>query len=102
VVTDASRPTKISTGITGLAVHPDPLLALASIYNSTLSTLSTLPATSVYRQALESLTKHRLATVEKAAGDIGSVEKELGMVEVLIEEGKAEQKLMGKMIEWKA
>jgi NADH dehydrogenase (ubiquinone) 1 alpha subcomplex subunit 5 len=97
------RPLKTSTGITGLAVHPDPLPALKSTYTSTLSLLSSLPATSVYRQATEAITKHRLKLVEGANGDIEAVEKGLGgIVETAIEEAKAEENLVGKMIEWKA
>lgn len=94
---------KSSTGITGLAVHPDPLPALTSAYKSTLSLLQTLPATSVYRQATEAITKHRLSLVESAGGDIGVAEKGLGgMVETSLEEAKSEQALAGKMVEWKA
>jgi NADH dehydrogenase (ubiquinone) 1 alpha subcomplex subunit 5 len=94
---------KSSTGITGLAVHPDPLPALASTYKSTLSLLQSLPETSVYRQATEAITKHRLSLVESAEGDIVAAEKSLGgMVETSLEEAKAEEGVAGKMIEWKA
>ncbi|KAK4689480.1 NADH dehydrogenase (ubiquinone) 1 alpha subcomplex subunit 5, partial [Tremellales sp. Uapishka_1] len=99
----ALKPIKISTGITGLAVHPEPLPALKSTYTSTISILATLPSTSVYRQATETLTEHRLSVVESAGGDIEKVEQELGnIVEVLLEEGKAEALLAGKMGEWKS
>jgi NADH dehydrogenase (ubiquinone) 1 alpha subcomplex subunit 5 len=94
---------KSSTGITGLAVHPDPLPALASTYKSTLSLLQSLPETSVYRQATEAITKHRLSLVESAEGDIVAAEKSRGgMVETSLEEAKAEEGVAGKMIEWKA
>ncbi|KAK8866167.1 hypothetical protein IAR55_001318 [Kwoniella newhampshirensis] len=103
VLLSALKPVKASTGITGIEVHPDPLPALKSIYSSTLSTLSTLPPTSVYRQATEALTKHRLSVVEKSGDDVGQVEGEFGkIVELLLDEAKTEQGLVAKMTEWKA
>jgi len=84
-------------------VHPKPLPALTQLYTETLSALSALPAESVYRQGTESLTKARLAIVQKAGEDITAAERELGsMVEVAIEEAQAEKALVGKMAEWKA
>lgn len=96
------RPIKFSTGITGLPPHPDPLPILRATYTSTLHLLSNLPPTSVYRQATEAITKHRLQLVEKAGEDVKAVEGELGMVEGILEEAKAEQALVGKMLEWKS
>lgn len=94
---------KTSTGITGLEVHANPLPALSATYQSTLNLLESIPSTSVYRQATEAITKHRLSIVQKANGDITAVEKELGaMVEQTLTEAKDEEKLTGKMIEWKA
>ncbi|EIW72367.1 NADH dehydrogenase (ubiquinone) 1 alpha subcomplex 5 [Tremella mesenterica] len=98
----AIRSIKASTGITGLPAHPDPLPALSHIYASTLSLLSSIPSTSVYRQATQAVTEHNLNIVEKAKGDVASVERELGMVEKLIEAAKEEQNLAGKMLEWKS
>ncbi|WOO82873.1 NADH dehydrogenase [ubiquinone] 1 alpha subcomplex subunit 5 [Vanrija pseudolonga] len=93
---------KASTGITGVPVHSNPLPALTKVYNQTLTSLSALPATSVYRQAAEALTKHRLAVVEKANGDIPAVEKELGtIVEVALQEAESELSLSGQVAEWK-
>jgi NADH dehydrogenase (ubiquinone) 1 alpha subcomplex subunit 5 len=98
-----SSPLKASTGITGLAVHPDPLPELLSTYKSTLSVISTFPQESVYRQATEALLKHRTAIVEKAAGDVAAVEKELdaGQIEQVLDVAKDELQLAGKMFEWK-
>ncbi|WVF70227.1 hypothetical protein IAT40_005016 [Kwoniella sp. CBS 6097] len=99
----ALKPIKVSTGITGLEPHPNPLPALKSIYSSTLSQLSTLPQASVYRQAVEALTKHRLAVVESSGNDIAKAEGEFGnMIEVILEEAKSEQGLVGKVAEWKS
>ena len=53
------------TGITGLSAHPAPRSTLIYLYNSTLDKLKQFPENSVYRQATENLTKHRLQVVEK-------------------------------------
>lgn len=97
------RGTKVSTGITGLAVHPDPLPVLTQTYKSTLSLLSQLPAESVYRQATEAVLKQRAAIIEKANGDVEAVERELdaGQIEQVILVAKDEQSLAAKMLEWK-
>ncbi|KAL1408878.1 hypothetical protein Q8F55_005692 [Vanrija albida] len=98
----AASALKASTGITGVAVHPNPLPALTKVYNQTLTSLSALPATSVYRQAAEALTKHRLALVEQANGDIAAAEKELGTIaEVALLEAQSELTLSGQVAEWK-
>jgi len=97
----AVRPPKATTDLTGVAVHPDPLPALKQTYTETLSILSTLPPTAVYRQATEALTKHKAAIVDGANGDVHKVEDQLGMVEKLLIEAKGELKLAGKMLEWK-
>jgi hypothetical protein len=58
------------TGLTGLTTHPAPRPALILTYHQTLEKLQQLPASSVYRQSTEALTKHRLSIVEstKPAG----------------------------------
>ncbi|KAL9046428.1 MAG: hypothetical protein Q9214_000732 [Letrouitia sp. 1 TL-2023] len=48
------------TGLTGLFTHPRPRPHLLYLYTTTLSRLALLPPHSIYRQATESLTKHRL------------------------------------------
>lgn len=53
------------TGLTGLSTHPAPRTALIYTYNKTLDKLKQIPASSVYRQSVENLTKHRLAIVEE-------------------------------------
>jgi NADH dehydrogenase (ubiquinone) 1 alpha subcomplex subunit 5 len=93
----------VSTGITGLAVHPDPLPVLTQTYKSTLSVLSQIPAESVYRQATEAILKQRVAIIEKANGDVEAVEREMdaGQIEQVLQVAKDEQTLAGKMMEWK-
>lgn len=54
-----------ATGLTGLTTHPAPRAALLYTYRQTLERLKQIPASSVYRQSVENLTKHRLAIVEE-------------------------------------
>ncbi|KAI0348048.1 Ndufa5, NADH-ubiquinone oxidoreductase subunit [Trametopsis cervina] len=95
---------KATTGITGLPVHPNPLPELVKTYQSTLTTLSAFPSTSVYRQAVEALTQRKLNIVEGANGDISAAEKELdeGHIEESIDIAQDELKLAAQMFEWKA
>lgn len=95
---------KTTTGVTGLAVHSNPIPALTQTYKSTLEALAALPSTSVYRQGTEALTLKKLGILEKANGDISAVEKELdeGQIEESLLIASDELKLVGKMAEWKA
>lgn len=95
---------KTTTGITGLKVHANPLPELAKTYQSTLSALSALPSSSVYRQGVEALTQHKLSIVQKANGDIEAAEKELdeGHIEESLDIAKDELELVAKIAEWKA
>ncbi|KAJ7706133.1 ETC complex I subunit conserved region-domain-containing protein [Mycena rosella] len=93
-----------TTGLTGLAVHPNPLPVLATTYEATLEHLTRIPATSVYRQAAEALVQKKLDIVKAANTDIAAVEKGLG--EGIIEESLLiavdELRLSAEMLEWKA
>jgi len=93
-----------STGLTGLAVHPNPLPELTKAYESTLNVLSTIPETSVYRQGVEALTRNKLRVIQEANGDVAAVEKKLdeGLIEQALDVAKDELSLVSKMIEWKA
>jgi NADH dehydrogenase (ubiquinone) 1 alpha subcomplex subunit 5 len=95
---------KSTTGITGIPVHPNPLLALSETYRATLSLASSIPATSVYRQSVEALTQNKLKIVEDANGDIAAVEKQLdeGQIEEALAVAKDELKLVSNIMEWKA
>lgn len=108
------RGSKLTTGITGLPVHPNPLPVLLETYRSTLSSLQAhIPAGVVYRQSAEAITQHRISVVEKHAGKDGNqggeqaiqaIERELnqGIVEELIKIAEDEQTLVPKMAEWKS
>ncbi|KAJ7181702.1 ETC complex I subunit conserved region-domain-containing protein [Mycena crocata] len=93
-----------TTGLTGLAVHPDPLPVLTFTYQSTLEHLERIPETSVYRQATEALIQNKLNIVKAANADVAAVEKGLG--EGVIEESLLiavdELKVAILMRDWKA
>lgn len=90
---------------------------MAETYSSTLSLLQEFPSSSVYKNSLEALTKHRLSEVVKAnesgvtpeaietefkgdyAGLLGNPAVQLE--EVLVE-AENELGLAAKMLEWKA
>lgn len=109
---------KKSTNITGLDVSTSPLTELESRYQKTLSLLTTLPETSVYRQATAALTQQRLEIVSKYVGDANAVqsqpeqveriyesaeaELDAGQLEQVLEQAQAEYRLAAKMVDWKA
>ena len=95
---------KRTTGVHGLAVHPDPLPALIKTYESTLSTISSIPQTSVYRQSVEALVRNKLNIVKNADGNITAAEQQLneGQIEEAMDIAADELSLAAKMIEWKA
>ena len=95
---------KLSAGIHGLAVHPNPLPELTKTYESTLSALSSIPEHAAYRQGAEALTLKKLKIVQDANGDVAQVEKQLdeGQIEQAIAIANDELGLVSKMTEWKA
>ncbi|KAK2044062.1 hypothetical protein LZ31DRAFT_304960 [Colletotrichum somersetense] len=52
------------TGLTGLWTHNTPRSTLLFLYSTTLEKLKTFPESSLYRQSVEAITKHRLSLVE--------------------------------------
>ncbi|CAJ2512184.1 Uu.00g051990.m01.CDS01 [Anthostomella pinea] len=54
------------TGLTGLYTHSSPRSSLLYLYSRTLTKLQQFPESSLYRQSIEALTKHRQAIVEAA------------------------------------
>lgn len=92
-----------TTGLTGLDSHPNPLPALREAYESTLSRVSSIPKTSVYRQSVEALTRNKLAVAQNE-NTVDRLETQLdeGMIEQSIQIANDELNLMEKMIEWKA
>ena len=96
--------TKLSTGITGIPVHKNPLPVLSKLYENTLAGLATLPEHSVYRQGTEAVVRHKLSILNSANGDIAAVEKGLdeGQIEESLLIAEDELNLVGKVAEWKS
>ncbi|GJJ09636.1 hypothetical protein Clacol_003860 [Clathrus columnatus] len=95
---------KTSTGLTGLAVHPNPLPVLRKTLESTKELLQQIPSHSVYRQSTTTLTQRRLDILDRAQNDVEVVEKELGLgqIEEVLVQAEDEFKLVQNMLEWKA
>ena len=53
------------TGLTGLWTHGSPRPTLLYLYGTTLNKLKSIPETSLYRQSVEAVTRHRLGLVEE-------------------------------------
>ena len=106
--------TKASTGITGQAIHVNPLHRLRAVYSATLTALTDMPESAVYRQATAALTSNRLKAVEAIVADhngdemseqaIEAVEAKLdqGVAETLVQIAEDELALAKKMVEWRA
>ena len=54
----------VATGLTGVYTHNSPRATLLFLYGSTLEKINALPESSLYRQSVEAVTKHRMALVE--------------------------------------
>ncbi|KJK83414.1 hypothetical protein H634G_01543 [Metarhizium anisopliae BRIP 53293] len=52
------------TGLAGLWTHSTPRSTLLYLYGTTLNKLQSIPETSLYRQSVEAVTKHRMGLVE--------------------------------------
>lgn len=57
------------TGLTGLRTNASPRSTLLYLYHRTLDKLADIPETSLYRQSVEAVTKHRLALVQATKPD---------------------------------
>lgn len=90
------------TGLTGILQHPNPKPALQALYTATLAELQGFPKDSVYRQAVENLTKARLAVVESEEV-VERIEDRIGcgLIEEVVIQADEELALVKKMKEWK-
>ncbi|KAK9477296.1 ETC complex I subunit conserved region-domain-containing protein [Lipomyces japonicus] len=91
------------TGVTGIYEYPESQPRLQRLYFETLRLLEKFPEDSVYRKAVEGLTKHRAAIVESAKSR-EEIEKKIGgglIEEILIQAGE-EFRLAQNLLKWKA
>ena len=93
---------KMSTGLVGVAVHPNPHHTLESLYGKILRILSKMPGDAAYRQYTEKIVKAR-AGVLKETKDTFQIEVMMnaGQAEELIIQAENELNLARKMLNWK-
>eukprot|EP00117_Sycon_ciliatum_P007336 scpid93122/ scgid10492/ NADH dehydrogenase [ubiquinone] 1 alpha subcomplex subunit 5; Complex I subunit B13; Complex I-13kD-B; NADH-ubiquinone oxidoreductase 13 kDa-B subunit len=93
---------KRTTGVTGLAVHPQPLESLRGLYGETLEQLKKIPESAAYRRETEALTTERLQIVKETT-DVAVAEKAIGFgqIEEAIQVAERELRLVHRMQQWK-
>lgn len=98
----ASKVKRIFTGLAGLPVCVEPHRELTKYYGKILRALVKLPEQSEYRIATEKLISERKRIVESTP-DPEEVERKIGagLCEELIEQAKAELKLIATMERYK-
>ncbi|KAJ3232312.1 hypothetical protein HDU81_003053 [Chytriomyces hyalinus] len=97
------RSVKTSTGLTGLAVHPNAQPELVTLYQRILHTAQRLPESSAYRRSVDAVTRQRLA-VAAAESDVSVIESKIGggHIEELLKQAEDEISLIQNMAEWEA
>lgn len=108
---------KLTTDQTGVDVHHSPFESLSQTYQATLKALEKIPASTVYRQSVESITRHNLEIVNKfvaaavpgegssaVEARVQAAESELGvdMIEKAVDQAEDEHQLALKMIDFQA
>lgn len=98
----ASKVTRIYTGLAGLPVCTEPHRELIKYYGKILRALVKLPESSQYRIATEKIVTERKKIVETTP-DPSEIERKIGngLCEELIEQAKAELKLVSTMEKYK-
>ncbi|XP_046371867.1 NADH dehydrogenase [ubiquinone] 1 alpha subcomplex subunit 5-like [Haliotis cracherodii] len=95
--------TKLTTGLTGLAVARHPHQSLKVLYEKTLRTLQKMPPSAGYRKYTEQIVNDRMHIVQTET-DVAKLEQKIngGQVEELILQAERELMLSRKMLQWKA
>ncbi|XP_067638308.1 NADH dehydrogenase [ubiquinone] 1 alpha subcomplex subunit 5 isoform X1 [Eurosta solidaginis] len=93
---------KVTTGLTGLAVSSHPHHTLGALYGKILRALAKMPQEASYRKYTEKVVQNRLKAVE-VHKDVTALEKEIacGQVEELIVQAENELILARKVLGWK-
>lgn len=94
--------TKVTTGLTGLAVSQHPHHTLGMLYNKILRTLQKIPESAAYRKQTELVINER-ARILESTQNVEAIEKELGcgQIEEIIVQAENELLLARKMVHWK-
>jgi len=103
VFLSALRAAKLSTGLTGIPVHPDGGNQLRMLYGKILRVLDKMPTEAAYRKYTGAIVSERLAVVNSHPGDPGAIERKIncGQVEELILQAEKELDLARKMVKWR-
>jgi NADH dehydrogenase (ubiquinone) 1 alpha subcomplex subunit 5 len=98
----ALRAMKATTGLTGLAVHPDGPGALRMLYGKILKVLDKMPAEAAYRKYTAAIIGERLELINHHAADLETLEAKIncGQVEELVSQAEKELNLARKMVKW--
>lgn len=93
---------KVTTGLTGLAVAKNPQHTLGVLYSKILRTLQKMPESAAYRKYTEEIINER-TQILKSTEDIGAIEKQIGcgQIEEVIVQAENELILSRKMLNWK-
>lgn len=93
---------KTSTGLVGMAVHPNPHHTLESLYGKIQRVLSKMPKNAAYRHFTEKIIKER-SDILKETNDTFQIEVKMnaGQAEELIIQAENELHLARQMLNWK-
>lgn len=94
--------TKLTTGLTGLAVSKNPHHTLGVLYGKILRTLQQMPQDASYRKYTEEIINER-AQILKSNQDVATIERQIGcgQIEEVIVQAENELILARKMLNWK-
>ncbi|XP_018575447.1 NADH dehydrogenase [ubiquinone] 1 alpha subcomplex subunit 5 [Anoplophora glabripennis] len=94
--------TKVTTGLTGLAVAKNPHHTLGVLYSKILRTLQKMPESAAYRKYTEEIINER-TQILKANENVDVIEKQIGcgQIEEIIVQAENELILARKMLNWK-
>lgn len=94
--------TKLTTGITGLAVSKHPHHTLGILYGKILRTLQKIPEEAAYRKYTEQIINQR-AQILQNNQNIEAIEKQIGcgQIEEVIVQAENELLLARKMLNWR-
>ncbi|XP_023026683.1 NADH dehydrogenase (ubiquinone) subunit ND-13B [Leptinotarsa decemlineata] len=94
--------TKLTTGLTGLAVAQNPHHTLGILYGKLLRTLQKMPESAAYRKHTEAIVNER-SQILKSTSNLEIIEKQIGcgQIEEVIVQAENELILARKMLVWK-
>lgn len=97
-----SKVTKLTTGLTGLAVSKNPHHTLGVLYGKIIRTLQKMPEQAAYRKYTEEVINER-SNILQSTADVATIEQKIGcgQIEEVIVQAENELLLARKMLNWK-